>query len=613
MDFIIGCNYWASNAGTEMWKEWDETAVRKDLKVLSENGIKYLRVFPNWRDFQPVIPIYGGGYNIKEFRLEGDVKPQNEYYLDEVMLSRFSLFCDMCEEYDIKLIVGFLAGWMSGRLFVPAALYAKNLFSDSVAVLFEQRLIKGMVTLFKNKKAIYAWDIGNECHALGEIKDEYTTINWTMTMANAIKASDNSRPVISSMNRPAIDKEKNFWTIKGEAESCDILVSHPYPFWSEYGYKDYTLSFRTLIHGVCEAKYFSDLSGKPCLIEEIGTMGPMVCSENSAADFMRVNAYAAWVNSLSGIMWWCANDQTNLNTDPYTDNMCEAELGMMDIFRNPKPVLMETKRIENNLSSLDFKLPPAKIDAVCILTKTQDQWAAAYMTYGLALQAGLNIKFAYAFDDIPECDVYIMPSVSGANIMLKENFDELKKRVADGATLYISNNDGIVREFKELCGVEVIDSGVFNDKLSVKFEDVELPFERRVRYNIETVGAEVLAKDSMEMPAITRNNYGCGEVYYVNFPLETMLLEKNNVFDEDYYRVYEKIFSSKIKTHIVKENNKYVGITAHCDKNGDTYCVAINYSDKEQGLVLSENVKIRELYGKTNALEPFGMCVFKVL
>ena len=47
MDFMIGCNYWASNAGTEMWRNWDESAVREDLRVLSENGIEYMRVFPN--------------------------------------------------------------------------------------------------------------------------------------------------------------------------------------------------------------------------------------------------------------------------------------------------------------------------------------------------------------------------------------------------------------------------------------------------------------------------------------------------------------------------------------------------------------------------------------
>ena len=30
-DFIIGVNYWASHAGTNMWKNWNEDTVRNDL------------------------------------------------------------------------------------------------------------------------------------------------------------------------------------------------------------------------------------------------------------------------------------------------------------------------------------------------------------------------------------------------------------------------------------------------------------------------------------------------------------------------------------------------------------------------------------------------------
>ena len=46
--FILGCNYWTSNAGTEMWQNWSEQSVINDMKILSENGVSYLRVFPNF-------------------------------------------------------------------------------------------------------------------------------------------------------------------------------------------------------------------------------------------------------------------------------------------------------------------------------------------------------------------------------------------------------------------------------------------------------------------------------------------------------------------------------------------------------------------------------------
>ena len=58
-EFMLGVNYWASHAGTDMWRDWNEDIVEKDLKLLADNGLDVLRVFPNWRDFQPVKPVLG--------------------------------------------------------------------------------------------------------------------------------------------------------------------------------------------------------------------------------------------------------------------------------------------------------------------------------------------------------------------------------------------------------------------------------------------------------------------------------------------------------------------------------------------------------------------------
>jgi len=59
-NFVVGCNYWASNAGTHMWRDFQPDIIEKDFKQLSENGIKVLRVFPLWPDFQPIYQIYAG-------------------------------------------------------------------------------------------------------------------------------------------------------------------------------------------------------------------------------------------------------------------------------------------------------------------------------------------------------------------------------------------------------------------------------------------------------------------------------------------------------------------------------------------------------------------------
>ena len=32
--FLFGCNYWASNGGCQMWKDFDERTVEKDFALL---------------------------------------------------------------------------------------------------------------------------------------------------------------------------------------------------------------------------------------------------------------------------------------------------------------------------------------------------------------------------------------------------------------------------------------------------------------------------------------------------------------------------------------------------------------------------------------------------
>ena len=98
MDFIMGCNYWASHAGTEMWRKWDEAIVREDLKKLAAHGATWLRVFPNWRDFQPVKPLFGGAGKLREYVTEEETYFDNPYYLDPVMVERFACLCRIAEE-----------------------------------------------------------------------------------------------------------------------------------------------------------------------------------------------------------------------------------------------------------------------------------------------------------------------------------------------------------------------------------------------------------------------------------------------------------------------------------------------------------------------------------
>ena len=576
-EFMLGCNYWASNAGTEMWVNWDETVVENDLKTLSAYGLNYLRVFPNWRDFQPVKAMYGLRGKKREFRMQNEKFPDNPYFLDRSMMERFKIFYGLCSKYHIKLIVGLLTGWMSGRLFIPPALEGKNLYSDPEALLFEQRFIKGFVSEFCNEDAIYAWDLGNECNCLSALDDRATAANWTSIIANTIRAYDNTRPVVSGMHSIGIE---NNWTIFDQAEHTDILTTHPYPLFVKHCLKDGYSEIRTLLHATCETMYYQWIGKRDCLVEEIGTLGPMLCSDELAADFLRVNLFSNWAGGAKGVLWWCGFDQTGLEHAPYSWFMMERELGLFTRDLEPKKTAAVYQEFSEFLSAVAIR--DAEIDGICITTHEQDQWGVAYASYILAKEAGVNIGFAHCTQELPQSGIYLMPSISGTEVIPLEKYEELKARVRDGAVLYISNNDGILSEFSSLCGISVWDGGrSAGETETMHFKNETIALKRTRKFLMEECGAQVIARSDVGEIMFVKYGYGKGTVYYLNFPLETMLLHETEAFEKNHYKIYSEIFKDLISEKVLTVDEPLIGITYHKEKDS-VVAVLINYATREQ-------------------------------
>ena len=132
----IGCNYWASHAGTRMWELWDEDIVRADLKRLAEIGCELIRVFPNWRDFQPIEICYAHRGTFRDISMRGTrlpATPCGHAGVDELMLRRFRKLAEIAEENGLRLVVSLVTGWMSGSYYTPPALEKLNPLTDPVA------------------------------------------------------------------------------------------------------------------------------------------------------------------------------------------------------------------------------------------------------------------------------------------------------------------------------------------------------------------------------------------------------------------------------------------------------------------------------------------------
>jgi Endo-beta-mannanase len=168
--FFLGVNYWASHAGTRMWSDWRPEIVERDFRLLADSGVEVLRVFPLWPDFQPIHRLYGGEGIDKGIRFGEQHVPDTEAGhagMSELMMERFVQLVEIAERHNLKLIVGLITGWMSGRLFVPPALEGKSILRDPDAIRWQSRFVTYFIKHTRELDSIIAWDLGNECNVMG--------------------------------------------------------------------------------------------------------------------------------------------------------------------------------------------------------------------------------------------------------------------------------------------------------------------------------------------------------------------------------------------------------------------------------------------------------------
>ena len=364
--FVTGCNYWASHAGTRMWSDWKAEVVAADLQQLTQAGLQVLRVFPLWPDFQPLTCLYGGEGQPVEFRLGEEPLPFDEAGqagVSATAMDHFAEFAGLAEKNGLKLIVGLVTGWMSGRLFTPPAFERLNVLTDPTVMMWQVGFVRYFVRTFRQHPAILAWDLGNECNCMAAVTRQQAWL-WTSSITNAIRVEDQDHPVVSGMHSLAPDKKAN-WTMQDQGELTDLLTTHPYPIFTPHCDQDPINTLRSCLHATAESRYYADIGGKPCMGEEVGTLGPFIASDKIAADYVRTVLFSLWAHDCHGLLWWCAYDQAHLQHAPYDWHSYERELGLLRANRQVKPVALEMGRFTAWLKSLpvDF-LPPPRTEAV---------------------------------------------------------------------------------------------------------------------------------------------------------------------------------------------------------------------------------------------------------
>ena len=592
-----------------MWRDWNAEVVESDIKRLAEAGVDVMRVFPLWNDFQPLRMHRQWANEPREMRINEETLPftkEGRAGIDPVMADRFEILCDIAERYSVKLIVGLITGWMSGRMHAPEAFTSANLITDPLVVSWQIKFVKYMVERFKGHSAIAAWDLGNECNCLQGGITQAEAYVWASAITNAIKASDSTRPVISGMHG-SFPGEDEVWRAQNLGEILDVLCTHPYPIFTPHCDTDPLGEMKSVMHSTAETLLYADTSGKTAFVEEIGTLGPMISSEA---------AISAWAHNLRGFVWWCANEQSLLTHTPYDWNSVERELGLFRLDGTKKPVLEAMSEMSRFVDSWERESLPERIkDAVVILTRNQDSWAVAYGSFILAKQAGLDVEFAYATDEIPEAKIYIMPSMCSDSPMYLGAYRDLIERVKRGATLYMSIENALLSPFTDVTGLKVITRSRRTSPDTVTLDaGEELTFDSEFKLDMESVGARVILAAKDGSPALTEYSLGEGRVVFCSAPIESRMGTEAGLASgkcaRPYYKIYE-LAGLKSEAKIASSSLPTVCITEHVVYENERLLVIINYSKNDENVNITlrngyKLVKTYDIHGKTETKEIDG-------
>jgi endo-1,4-beta-mannosidase len=321
--FTLGVNYWPRRKAMYWWSQFDAGEVREDFALIRELGLKVVRLFLLWNDFQP--------------------EPTG---VSKTALQNFVKVADIAAENNLSLDVTFFTGHMSGPNWCPRWLRGgplpprermrdvvsdgklitdgyRNMFHDPIALSAERLLLRTIVSTLKDHPAIWMWNLGNEPDLFAWPDNSEAGAAWVKEMSELVKSIDPKHPVAIGLHGDGLHRDNGLRIDKVYAHT-DVAVMHSYPMYSSWARHPLDVEFVPFTVALTSA-----LCGKPVLMEEFGgcmaqpghesymmkwteTNGrarqQFMASEEDFAEFIRATLPILQEGGATGAILWCFAD-----------------------------------------------------------------------------------------------------------------------------------------------------------------------------------------------------------------------------------------------------------------------------------------------------------------
>lgn len=260
-EFLLGVNYWPARKFVRMWRDFDGGEVARDFSLIRGLGLRLVRFFLFWPDFQP--------------------RPDT---VDGAQFDKLATVFDIATRRGLLLMPTLLVGHMSGPNWMPAwamsaepnnrpAVYAvdgvvsrnkpRDIFGVDREIFAAQRmLVRAVVERFRRHSALWGWDVCNEID-LVQAPETAAGERWLRTIVDDIHMLDDRHPVTAGFVGWPESVPRGFH--RASHRLVDVASVHAYPLYdaSSAGWGDVAYVRRTI-------EETRERAGVPVLLAEFG-------------------------------------------------------------------------------------------------------------------------------------------------------------------------------------------------------------------------------------------------------------------------------------------------------------------------------------------------------